>query len=232
MKKIILIACLLTACSTPTPGPDKTIGGAVLGAAWGAGAGAVVGHQFDGTLVPQTGEGAAIGAGFGLVSGAMQGAGYDVAESQIIKQQNDLESLRIVNLANAQELSMVQAELDNMPPGDLAAQIYQLNFDTDETSLKSGATANLERVADSIKASSRVARVVVSGHSDDSGDEEYNDSLAMARARSVTSYLMSRGINSGLIDTKSFGSKRPLASNSTPSGRQLNRRVEVTVEIN
>jgi outer membrane protein OmpA-like peptidoglycan-associated protein len=232
MKKIILLTCLLAACSTPTPGADKTVGGAVLGAAWGAGAGAVVGHQFDGTFVPQTGEGAAIGAGFGLVSGAMQGAGYDVAEDQLIKQQNELDALRVVNLANAQELTRVQSDLDNMPPGDLAAQIYQVNFDVDETSLKSGSAANLEKIADAIKSSSRVGRVVVSGHSDDSGDEEYNDSLAMARARSVTNYLTGRGINSGLIDTKSFGSKRPLASNSTPSGRHLNRRAEITVEIN
>ena len=54
-------ACILSVgCATPQPGPDKTIAGALLGAGWGAGAGAVVGNQID-----ASGGGIAVGAGLG-----------------------------------------------------------------------------------------------------------------------------------------------------------------------
>ena len=227
-NQFALLSILLlgvSACSRPTPGPDKSLAGAVLGAGWGAGAGAVVGNQID-----NTGPGIAIGAGFGAASGLMQGAGFDVIESEQREQEEKLAALRAQNMANARELQNVQARLDNaLDNGAAGSGVYQVFFDSDATSLRSGAIANLEVIADSLRANPRASRVVVMGHSDDSGTPDYNQRLAEARARSVASYLSSRGLSLDQIVVESHGSTRPIASNSTEVGRQLNRRVDVYI---
>ncbi len=212
----------LCACSNPQPGPDKTVAGAVLGAGWGAGAGAVVGHQ-----VSAAGEGAAIGAGFGLVGGAMTGAGYDLNESAMIDQENQLASLRVQNAANAEEIVRLQDKFDRASSTSAVGGVYQVFFDVDQTNLKAGSVANLEVIADSIKRNPNGAVVNVVGHADDSGNVEHNDRLAEARARNVASYLGARGLSMDRIVIKSFGAKRPVASNTSATGRQLNRRVDV-----
>ncbi len=224
IRYLALISLLLTSCSNPQSGPDKSLAGAVLGAGWGAGAGAVVGNQLAGS---PTGDGAAVGAGFGAVSGLMIGAGYDLQESALLKNENELASLRIQNAVNAKQLEQLQARLDRSPTADLGVGVYQVFFDTDATSLKAGAVSNLEVIAEAIKANPSNASVTVSGHSDDSGKPEYNERLAEARARTVSAYLGARGISMDKIVVKNFGATHPIASNSTPEGRQLNRRVDI-----
>lgn len=217
-----LCALGLLACSRPQPGPDKTVGGAILGAGWGAGAGAVIGNELS-----YAGEGTAVGAGFGLVGGAISGSTYDATEETQIEQASELESLKIHNIANSRELSDIQSKLDQAVSAKPVAGIYQVFFDEDQTNLRSGAVANLEAIADSLRTSPHADVVNVFGHSDDAGTPEYNESLAEARARTVSAYLMSRGISSDQVIVKGFGSKRPIASNATPVGRQLNRRVDI-----
>lgn len=230
MKKTTILLLLLSlACSTPQTGPDKTIGGAILGAGWGAGAGAVVGNQ---VMDNAPGEGAAIGAGFGLLSGALQGAGYDALEETQIEHENKLAALEIQNAANSQQLARIQAELDNAPEAVLGAKVYSVYFDPDATNLKAGSVRNLEKMADAIIQSSRVAYVNVAGHTDDTGDDSYNRKLALARAENVAAYLMGRGISNDQINVKSFGAENPVTTNTTPEGRQINRRVEVSVMLN
>ncbi len=227
MKKItsiIFLASLLTACSEPVPGPDKGIGGALVGAAWGAGAGAVVGHQLS-----YAGEGVAVGAGFGAVSGAMIGAGYDTIESTQIKQLRELESLRAQNKLNQAELENLQARLDYSAVG-ITPALYDIYFDTDATNLRTGAIAQVESIADSIKRNPYARNIIVTGHTDDSGNPEYNQRLAESRARNVVAYLAARGLALDTIKIETHGATRPVASNSTPEGRQLNRRVEIQVK--
>ena len=217
---------LLTACGGPTPGPDKTVNGAVLGAAWGAGAGAVVGNQVAGS---PTGEGAAIGAGFGLVSGALTGMGYDQVEDTQIVQARALESLKIQNRLNATEISNIQARLDFPPTGTNPTEFYQVYFDGDATSLRSGAVSQLESIADSIKRNAFAHKIIITGHSDDTGSPEHNQRLGEARARTVAAYMGMQGVPADQIAIASQGSTRPVASNATAEGRQLNRRVEIRV---
>ena len=225
MKRIALVlSLLLVACSNPQPGPDKTAAGMVLGAGWGAGAGAVIGNQ-----VSTPGAGAAVGAGFGAVSGALQGAGYDLAEGSVLKERRDLQALQIQNQATAKELQNVQAKLDRAITADVAGGMFQVFFDPDSTSLRSGAIAHLEVIADSIRVSPHAGSVHVVGHTDDSGAPEHNQRVAEARARTVASYLAARGISSDRIQVQSFGSTRPIASNGTEVGRQLNRRADVYI---
>lgn len=218
------LVILLVACSTPQPGPDKTIGGAILGAGWGAGAGAVVGHQ-----VSYAGEGVAVGAGFGLIGGALSGAGYDQIEDTQIKQEEMLASLKLQNLANQRELEFLQGKLDRALASDLGGAFYQVFFDADATSLRSGAIAQLELIAQTLRASPSLGKVNVVGHSDDEGTPEYNARLSEARARTVTAYLAGQGIALDQIAVKSFGSQRPVASNTSDTGKQLNRRVDIYI---
>lgn len=220
----VIVLALFAACSNPQPGPDKTVAGAVLGAGWGAGAGAIVGNQID-----YSGQGVAVGAGIGAVSGALTGAGYDLNESAQNKMKKDLKSLKVHNAANTRELQVLQNKLDNAITADVAGGVFQVFFDSDSTSLKAGSTANLEIIADSLKNSPRAYTVNVVGHSDDSGVPDYNSRIAEARARTVAGYLGARGISMDQIQIKSFGSTRPIASNTTEAGRQLNRRADVYI---
>jgi len=222
---LLIISSLLLACS-PVEGPDKTIAGTVLGAGWGAGAGAVVGNQIEGSPV---GEGAAIGAGFGAVSGAMAGLAYDSIEDAEIEEEKELASLKIQNTANAHQLARIQMKLDDALATDLNAGVYQVFFDVDSTNLRSGAIANLEVIADSLKSRTHGYFINVIGHTDDSGDVQYNERIAESRARGVSSYLSARGVSADQIKVSSFGAKRPIASNTTEAGRQLNRRVDVYI---
>lgn len=225
----VVFTVLLTACATPTEGPDKTVAGTMLGAAWGAGAGAVVGNQIEGTPV---GEGAAVGAGFGAVSGAVGGLAYDSVEEDIIDQDKELASLRVQNNANAHQLARLQAKLDDAITSDLNAGVYQVFFDVDSTNLRAGSTANLEVISDSLKSRTHGYYINVVGHTDDSGDVQYNERIAESRARSVSGYLASRGITLDQIKVASFGAQRPIASNATEAGRQLNRRVDIYISSN
>ena len=223
--KVILsvgISILLSACANPQPGPDKTLEGTALGAGWGAGMGAVIGNQ-----VSTAGLGAGLGAGFGAVAGLLNGVAYDRMESSVIRQQRELDALSMRTRANFNALSNVQDVLDEKVSTAALAGIYQIFFDDDSTSLKSGAVANLQVVAESIKKSPAAKMVHVVGHTDDTGNTEHNKRLSEARAREVAGYLGSRGISMDQIKVETFGGERPIASNATPQGRQLNRRVDV-----
>lgn len=223
MALLPMVVALVAGCHN-NPYPDKTLGGAVLGAGWGAGTGAVIGNQ-----VSNAGEGAAVGAGFGLVSGAMAGLGYDVMENDLIEREQELTALRVQNDANGRALAQMQAHFDREAAIGATPAVYQVFFEADETGLKAGAIANLEVIAEAIRRDPRSNRVHVVGHSDDTGDSSYNERLAQSRARSVTAYLAGRGISMDQIILHSYGSKRPIASNATAEGRQLNRRVDLYV---
>lgn len=102
-------------------------------------------------------------------------------------------------------------------------------FATGKADLKSGAAANFGRLAEALKKNPD-QRVTVEGHTDDVGSDESNLSLSQRRAEAVKSYLVSQGVDAGLITATGKGEGFPVTSNSTASGRQKNRRVEVIIE--
>jgi outer membrane protein OmpA-like peptidoglycan-associated protein len=215
----------VSGCSNPQSGPDKTIGGAILGAGWGAGAGAVVGNQ-----VANSGDGAAVGAGVGAINGLLSGVGIDVEEGALLEQRRAIEGLQFRNEMTARELATLQYKLDRARPSSVSPVFYQVFFDEDGTSIKSGSGANLELLAESLKGAGRAPKITVAGHSDDSGTSEYNERLAEARARTVVGFLVEHGISADQIKLQNFSSTRPLVSNGSPEGRQMNRRVDVRIE--
>ena len=72
-------------------------------------------------------------------------------------------------------------------------------------------------------------KIEVQGHSDETGSEAGNLVLSENRAKSIVEYLKSKGISSGRLFYKGFGSRNPVATNNTIDGRKKNRRVEYTI---
>jgi outer membrane protein OmpA-like peptidoglycan-associated protein len=70
----------------------------------------------------------------------------------------------------------------------------------------------------------------VEGHTDSDGSDTYNQQLSLNRATSVGTYLQSHGVNGQRIVTFGAGEARPIASNTTPDGKQQNRRVELKLQ--
>jgi outer membrane protein OmpA-like peptidoglycan-associated protein len=71
--------------------------------------------------------------------------------------------------------------------------------------------------------------ISVEGHTDNVGGDDYNQRLSEQRAGSVRDYLVDQGVPDGRVSATGFGKTQPKASNDTPEGRQLNRRVEIHI---
>lgn len=71
--------------------------------------------------------------------------------------------------------------------------------------------------------------ILIEGHTDNSGDKTYNQSLSERRAKAVRDVLVAQGFNPQRLITKGFGETRPVGSNATKPGRQQNRRVEIVI---
>lgn len=101
-------------------------------------------------------------------------------------------------------------------------------FDFDSANIRPDAHRALTDVASVIKAyANRPARVL--GHTDSVASDEYNQSLSERRAKSVVDWLAGNGVERGRLAPIGYGEKQPVATNDTPAGRQLNRRVEVVI---
>lgn len=73
-------------------------------------------------------------------------------------------------------------------------------------------------------------RVTIAGHTDNTGPEDYNMRLSLARAKAVKHYLLNQGIAANRLRTEGYGPKRPVSSNDTEQGRAINRRVEFMLD--
>jgi outer membrane protein OmpA-like peptidoglycan-associated protein len=170
-----------------------------------------------------------VGAGFGAMAGLLHGIGYDLEEGHQLQLQRQLASLNVQAVGNQRYLEQLQRNLDNTRKPAPVGGVYQVFFDEDQTNIRSGAISNLEAVAESLKASGAFREVHVAGHTDDTGNTKYNEILADTRAKTVGTYLASMGIPVIQVQMKGYGATKPIATNSTAAGRQLNRRVDVYV---
>ena len=102
-------------------------------------------------------------------------------------------------------------------------------FAFDKSEIRETAKPTLARVADALFKNPDKDLLVV-GPTDAIGTEAYNQGLSERRAASVKEYLVDAGISADRIMTQGMGETQPVASNDTPEGRQLNRRVEMTIE--
>ncbi len=102
-------------------------------------------------------------------------------------------------------------------------------FDSGSSRLQQGALSQLDQVALLIKEYSDY-KVKIEGHTDSTGDLLSNNTLSQARAESVLNYLNQKGISLDNLQAVGMGPSRPIASNTSATGRQLNRRVEIILE--
>jgi outer membrane protein OmpA-like peptidoglycan-associated protein len=103
-----------------------------------------------------------------------------------------------------------------------------LNFETGSTQLTADSTQTVNNLAQVLKAYPN-AQVQLSGHTDNTGAADTNQTLSLDRANAVKTMLVNQGVSADRISTQGFGQDRPVASNDTEEGRARNRRTELTV---
>jgi outer membrane protein OmpA-like peptidoglycan-associated protein len=113
-------------------------------------------------------------------------------------------------------------------------QVIRLNnvfFDFDKWFLRPESFIELDRVVKLLNENPAI-EIEMSAHTDSYGSDDYNIKLSDNRSRSVTDYIISKGIDPKRIASKGYGETKPVAPNDTPENRQLNRRVEFTIVKN
>lgn len=211
MKKIICPALVLTFLVAGCAMQTKTEKGATYGAAGGAIAGALLG-QAIGRDTKATLWGTAIGAALGGATGAGAGRMMDAQEREMREALAASEATAVRREGNLLTIAL---------KGDLT-------FDTDSTTVKPGLHKELDRIS-SIMVQYPQTLIRVEGHTDSSGDERYNQNLSERRAGNVRNLLVTRGVEFYRVEVIGYGETMPVATNSSESGRQMNRRVEIKV---
>ncbi|MBS0350467.1 MAG: OmpA family protein [Proteobacteria bacterium] len=207
--KILLIGLitLITGCTTQDPYTgqqtvSKTAAGAGIGAAGGAIIGAIAGK----------GTGALIGAGVGAAVGGVAGNMMD-RQAAALRQQLQSTGVQVVQDPSG--------DIHLIMPGDIT-------FAFNSTEIKANFYSTLNSVAIVLRKYNQTI-VHVDGFTDNVGESSYNQRLSERRAEAVAQYLMGQGVHPNRFAVRGFGDRRPVASNSTPSGRAMNRRVEITI---
>jgi outer membrane protein OmpA-like peptidoglycan-associated protein len=101
-------------------------------------------------------------------------------------------------------------------------------YDFDKSTLRNESMSELDRLSSLLKENASM-RIELSSHTDSKGTDEYNVKLSQMRAQSVVDYLKSKGINADRLVAKGYGESKPVATNETDEGRQLNRRTEFSI---
>jgi outer membrane protein OmpA-like peptidoglycan-associated protein len=184
--------------------------GTAIGAAVGAGLGQAIGGDTKGTL---------IGAGIGAAVGGLAGAG--------IGKYMDNQETALQQQFAASESASIRRDADVLAVTFKSDVLFGVNSST----LQPGAYQEINRVSQ-VLIQYPETRIMVAGHTDSDGSEAYNQELSVRRAESVRNALVSQGVATTRITTMGFGESQPVTDNATEAGKQLNRRVVVTIVPN
>ena len=202
---------LQAGCSTINPySGEKQTSKAGMGAGIGAVTGALIGIATSDSAKERK-ERALKGAGIGAVAGGGVGYYMDVQEAKL---REKMEGAGVSVTRDGDNIIL------NMPGN--------LTFDTDSTTVKPSFRPVLDAVSEVLK-EYKSTMIQVAGHTDSTGGDKYNLMLSQQRAQSVANILSGFGVEQVRLDTVGFGETQPIASNSTASGREQNRRVELTL---
>jgi outer membrane protein OmpA-like peptidoglycan-associated protein len=117
---------------------------------------------------------------------------------------------------------------NNGCPDWVEIQIPALHFDFDKSELRPEGKVELDKLASQLNASKEYD-IVVGGHTDSVGSEDYNMKLSEKRAQEVVKYLLMKGVNNAYVGSNNYGETKPVADNKTKENRQKNRRAEFEV---
>lgn len=209
MFRSVIISVTLVAMFALTLGCGwtNTQKGAAVGTAAGTGVGAWVGNKTGNTAV-----GAIIGAVVGGAAGAYIGRYMDNQAKEI---ENDIEGARVERVGEGIKITFQaglmfavnKAEINAMTKQELAELATILNKYPD-------------------------TEILLEGHTDSSGPDDYNLELSRKRANAVSGQLASNGVDATRVTIMGYGEAQPIADNETVEGRQQNRRVEVAIYAN
>lgn len=180
--------------------------GAVIGGVIGAIAGGVISNNREGHSGKR---GAIVGGIAGTAAGAIVGAMMD-------KQERELRQIDGVNVTRTSE-DELKVTVRN-----------EVLFDFNSAGLRSGSRESLREMAGVFEKYPNT-RISVQGHTDSVGSATYNERLSERRAGSVERYLEDIGVSRSRVEAIGYGESQPRASNSSSTGRQKNRRVEIHV---
>ncbi len=216
MKKtfVVLTAIIFLAagCSTIKEHKKTAIGTGV-----GAAAGAGIGYAIGG------GTGAGVGAAVGALAGGTIGYMFDKQEKDFKEALADSE---------AASIQREQRALDEAKKREVEVLVLTFKsdflFDINSSVLKPGGYKEIDRAATILNRYPETS-IRVEGHTDSTGSESYNQELSEKRALAVKNELIAQNVDPARIEIIGFGESKPIADNSTESGRQLNRRVELVI---
>ena len=198
---VIAVAGALVAGCATQQGNNAAVGTGI-----GAASGAALGAIFGG------GKGAAIGAGVGAAAGGITGYNWQSIHNK---------------LSGATKGTGTQ--ITEQPDGSLKLNIpSSVTFDTSSYAIKPSFAPVLDQLAQTLQQNPEVVAAVV-GHTDSTGSLQYNQTLSVNRAQSVTGYLAQRGVAPQRLSAQGMGASQPIADNNTEAGRAQNRRVEIEV---
>ncbi|MDB4886690.1 MAG: OmpA/MotB domain protein [Gemmatimonadetes bacterium] len=199
----LIFAVSLLLASGACASLSKKENGAIIGASAGAVAGRVIGG---------TAKGAIIGAAVGGAAGAVIGHQMDQQAKEI---QNQVPGAIVERVGEGVQVTFASGLL----------------FATESDVLNGNARQNLTALANNLQAHPNTDLLIV-GHTDANGTDQYNMSLSERRAAAVVNFLASQGVARERLRPAGRGESEPVASNDTEEGRAKNRRVEVAIYAN
>lgn len=186
---------------------NRTAKGAAIGAGAGGAAGGLIGHAAGNTVA-----GVLIGAAVGGAAGALIGNYMDKQAAEI---ERDIEGARVERVGEGIKITFDSGIL----------------FDVNKANLKNNSKTELTNLG-TILNKYDDTNILLAGHTDATGSEQYNLELSRRRAQSVSDYLTVQNINPERFTVQGYGESDPIASNDTADGRAQNRRVEVAIWAN
>ncbi len=210
LHRIATAALVSASIITAGCNASRTAKGGAIGAGAGAGVGAVIGNQFPGEN--GTAIGAIIGAAVGGAAGALIGRKMDKQAEEL---RNDLEGASVERVGEGIKITFDSGLL----------------FDVDKSALSSTASGNLAALAETLNKYPDTD-VLIEGHTDADGAEDYNQRLSVERAQSVKAFLLGKSVASARMTTSGYGETQPMADNTTAAGKAKNRRVDIAIYAN
>jgi outer membrane protein OmpA-like peptidoglycan-associated protein len=183
---------------------NRTAKGGTIGAAAGGAVGGVIGSRSDNTVL-----GALIGAMVGGVAGAAIGQYMDRQAAEI---QRDVKGAKVERVGEGIRITFDSGIL----------------FDVDSHQLKAQAEENIRELTKVLQKYDDT-NILIEGHTDNTGPDDYNQKLSEERADAVADFAKSLGVAGNRMMIKGYGEKQPLEDNATESGRDKNRRVEIGI---
>ena len=203
MILVISLSFALYGCS----GWSRSQKGAAAGAAAGGAIGAAIGNQHGNTAL-----GAILGAAIGGAAGAYIGNYMDKQAEEI---ERDIEGAKVERVAEGIKITFDSG----------------IMFDFDRSALRPEAQDNLTNLS-VILNKYEDTDILIEGHTDATGTDEYNLQLSERRAESVAAWLETQQVADARFTIMGYGEVQPIADNSTGEGRQENRRVEIAIMAN